>query len=464
MTYKVIVVGGGITGLCVAYELTKALSPDQVLLIEKRERLGGVILTEEENGVLLEGGPDCLYAEKPWAIELAQEIGLGWALISPQEGFKGTYILWKRKLHKLPEGFLLLVPRDVVAFLKTGLLSPWGKARALLEPFVPPKRSYEDEDLASFVKRRLGKEVLERIVDPLIGGVHGSSASELSAKAVLPRFVEMEKKWGSLFKGVRHIKTVSRGTSPFLTFIKGMGQLVEGLVERLRGVRFALGEEVLRVEPLDGSIRVHTDKGVYEAERVVLAVPARQAREILGPTKPDSFSLLGKFSSVPTIVLNVVWKEEDISGVKGYGFVVSPKEGLKLKAVSFSSRKFERRAPDGMLLMRLFFSQNEDLVGFDNQAIFELALKELRAILRVKGAPLFWKVYKWPEGLAQMRKGHFELVESLRKALVREARGVFVVGSSYDGIGISDCVRGAKAVARKLLEGLLGQEGGEVAT
>lgn len=454
MTCKVIIVGGGITGLSVAYELTKALAPDQILLIERQKRLGGVILTEEENGVLLEGGPDCLYAEKPWAIELAKEIGLGWALITPQELFKGTYILWKRKLHKLPEGFLLLVPRDLMAFLKTGLLSPWGKARVFLEPFIPPKRSCEDEDLASFVKRRLGKEVLERIVDPLIGGVHGSLASELSARAVLPRFVEMEKKWGSLLKGIRRIKTGSKGAPPFLSFRKGMGQLVDSLLERLKGVHFVLGEKVTHVEPLEGSFRVHTEKGIYEAKRVVLAVPARRAREILGPSTPDCFSLLGKFRSVPTVVLNVLWKEEDVSGVKGHGFVVSPREGLRLKAVSFSSRKFERRAPEGMLLMRLFFSQNEDLIDFDDQAIFELALKELRGILRVRGVPLFWKVYKWPEGLAQIRRGHLELVDSLRKALVREAKGVFVVGSSYDGIGIGDCVRGAKAVARELLEGL----------
>lgn len=459
MTYKVIVVGGGITGLCVVYELTKVLPPGQVILIEKERRLGGVILTEEEKGLLLEGGPDCLYAEKPWAIELAKEIGLGWALISPQEAFKGTYILWKKKLRKLPEGFLLLVPRDLVAFLKTDLLTPWGKIRVLLEPFVPPKRSNEDEDLASFVRRRLGKEVLERIVDPLIGGVHGTSASELSAKAVLPRFVEMEKRWGSLFKGIRRFKMGSKGASPFLSFKKGMGQLVDALVERLRGVDFVLGERVFYVETLKGAFRVHTERGFYEAERVVLAVPAGQAKEILGPTRPDCFSLLGRFSSVPTVVLNVAWKEEEVSGIKGYGFVVSPKEGLRLKAVSFSSRKFEDRAPKGTLLMRLFLSHVEDLLGFDDQAVFELALKELRGILRVRGAPLFWRVYRWPQGLAQIKRGHLELVADLRKALVKEAKGVFVVGSSYDGIGISDCVRGARAVAMELLGELSGQGG-----
>lgn len=455
MTYKVIVVGGGITGLCVAYELIKTLPPDQVLLIEKQRRLGGVILTEEKEGLLLEGGPDCLYAEKPWAVELAKEIGLGSDLIPPQEASKGTYILWKGKLHRLPEGFLLLVPRDLVAFLKTGLLSPWGKARVLIEPFIPPKRSSGDEDLASFVKRRLGKEVLERIVDPLIGGVHGTRASELSARAVLPRFVEMEEKWGSLLKGIRHFKARPKGTLPFLSFKKGMGQLVDGLVERLKGIPFVMGEGVRHIEASKGLFKVYTEKGVYEAERVVLAVPARHAREILGPSRPESFSLLGMFKSVPTVVINMAWKEGDVLGAKGHGFVVSPGEGLKLKAVSFSSRKFEGRAPKGILLMRLFFSQDEGIMELEDRGIYELALKELGGILRMKEEPMFWKVYRWPEGLAQMRKGHLELVEGLRKALAREAKGVFVVGSSYDGIGIGDCVRGAKAIARQLLEGLL---------
>lgn len=450
------VIGGGITGLSACYELER-LGFSDILLLEKSDRPGGVILTEKVDGFLIEGGPDCLYASKPWALDLSRELGIAEDLIPPREETKGTYILWKGKLHRLPEGFLLLVPTDYLAFFRSGLLSPLGKLRVLLEPFIPPRKQHRDESLRDFVLRRLGREVLDRIAEPLVGGIHGGIPERLSVEAIVPTFKEMERRHGSLLRGLKKSMKPKGGAVPFLTFREGMGELVKGVLEALKGTKVLLGCGLRGLEPQGGRYRLYTDSGEMEAEAVLLAIPSYEASRALEPWEGTTARLLALINHGSSVVLNLAFERKALEGVKGHGFLVPRKERMRIKAVSFSSEKFPFRAPEGRVLLRVFFgADGEDVLQWDDEAILTVALDELSKVLVLKERPILWRLYRWPKGMAQMEVGHRGLVADIRKGLVRY-KGLLLAGSSYDGIGIGDCVRSGREAARVLARQLLGR-------
>ncbi len=444
---RVAVIGGGISGLSAAYELSKG--GREVVLLERSTRPGGVILTEEIRGFLIEGGPDCLYIEKPWAIELARELGLSRELIPPREDRRGTFILWRGRLHRLPDGFLLLVPTDLRSFLRSGLLSPWGKMRAMLEPLVPFKGQGEDESVADFVRRRFGREILERIAEPLLGGIYGGDPERLSAEAVIPRFRELERQGRSL---IRTLMGFSRGKSkllPFLSFRKGMYQLIQGLLTALKANDILLGHEVEAIEPIKGGFALYGASWKVEAERVILAVPSYEASRLLKGLHPDLSGLLSRIRFVSSLTLSMAFQRRDIEGVEGHGFVVPRREGLRIRAVSFSSEKFPARAPEGTVLLRVFLggAGDEDVLDLSDEEIMELSLRELSTILTIKAPPFLWRLYRWPMRMVHMAVGHKGLVSEIR-ARAREIPGLYIAGSSYDGIGVGDCVRSGREAAR----------------
>ncbi|RLA84039.1 MAG: protoporphyrinogen oxidase [Deltaproteobacteria bacterium] len=444
----VAVVGGGISGLSAAYELSKG--GREVILLERSARPGGVILTDEVQGFLIEGGPDCLYTEKPWAIELAKELGLSQELIPPREDRRGTFILWRRRLHRLPDGFLLLVPTDLRSFLRTGLLSPWGKMRAMLEPFMPFRGQREDESVAEFVLRRLGREILERIADPLIGGIYGGDPEKLSAEAIIPRFRELERRNRSLMRGLSKGIPGRRGPSlPFLSFRKGMYQLVEGLLGALPAEGILLEHGVEAIEPTKDGFLLYGSSWRIEAEKVILAIPSYEASRLLRGPFPDLSGLLSRIRFVSSVPLSMAFREGDVGGIEGHGFVVPRKEGLRIRAVSFSSEKFPARAPEGTVLLRVFLggAGDEEVLELDDREILELSLRELSTVLTVKAPPFLWRLYRWPMRMVHMAVGHKGLVSEIR-ARVGKIPGLYIAGSSYDGIGIGDCVRSGREAAR----------------
>ncbi|RLA86663.1 MAG: protoporphyrinogen oxidase, partial [Deltaproteobacteria bacterium] len=251
---RAVIVGGGIAGLAAAYYL-RALSQRkgvqlEVVLLEKEQRAGGCILTERAEGFVVEGGPDCLYAEKPWGLELCREIGLGDQLVEARPETRGTYILWDGQLHPLPEGFFLLVPTALSPFLRSRLLSWRAKLRVALEPLVPRRRGQGDESLASFVLRRLGREVLEKVAEPLVAGIHAAEPETMSLRATFPRFADLESRYGSLLLGLWKVRRKASPANrpykvPFVSLRGGMGEMVEGILEHLPPESVRLGEEVL---------------------------------------------------------------------------------------------------------------------------------------------------------------------------------------------------------------------------
>lgn len=455
---RIAVVGGGIAGLAAAYYLRQGAArkgiPLEIYLLEKEGRLGGAILTELLDGFLIEGGPDCLLAEKPWALELAQELGIGHRVVDTLRGKEGTYVLWRGRLHLLPEGFVLLAPTSFTSLLRWSLISPWGKLRVALEPFLPRGPQGGDESLADFVSRRLGREVLEKVAEPLVAGIHGGAPEELSLKSTFPRLLELERRHRSLILGLRRRrKGRSSPRTPFVSFRGGMGELVEALEGALEGVEVRRSCEVLGVERGDG-FRLRLRGEDLGADAMILATPSYVSAQLLKSFAPELSGLLERIPYVSSATLSLAYEAEGVAHLlRGYGFVVPRREGRRLMAVTFSSRKFPGRAPDGKVLLRAFVggARDEGVLELEDREILALVRGELEEILGIRAEPLLWRLYRWPRSLAQYRVGHGELLAEI-EAKASEIPGLFLAGAAYRGIGVGDCVRSGREAAQRALD------------
>lgn len=420
---RVLVVGGGITGLACAYELHKAGWP--VTVVEK-DRLGGVIRTEREGPFLIEGGPDSFIVTKPWAKELCEEIGLGDRLIPARS--RRVYVLSGGRLHEMPEGLFLTVPTRIWPFLKSSLISWGGKFRMGLDYVLPRGPEVEDESIGSFVRRRLGREALEKLAEPIMAGIYVAPADELSLRSTFPRFAEMEREHRSLIKALRKLPP-GGNTSPFVSLRGGMQELVAKLLERMRDVTFVTGREVLSIEP---GWRVKVGEAVMEADAVVLAVPAHAAARLWPGVPPV------KYVSTTTVTL-AYRKFRDLDGT---GFVIPRREARRILACTWTSQKFEGRAPEDHLLVRCF------VLGTEGDAA-AAAREEMRDLLGAPEPPVASKVFRWPEANPVYEVFHQRRVREFEERL---PRGLYVAGAGFHGTGIPDCVRDGRAVAKKIME------------
>lgn len=418
---RVVIVGGGITGLAAAYYLSK--KGVRATVLEAADRPGGVIQTERSEGFVIEGGPDSFIAQKPWATELCRELGLD---LVPSRSQR-VYVLHKGRLRAMPEGMMLAVPSKVLPFLLSPLISVPGKLRAAMD-LVLPRGGGEDESLASFVRRRLGREVLETIAEPLMAGIFVAPAERLSLRATFPRFLEMEREHRSLILALRRIP---RTEGPlFLSLRGGMATLVDALVARVPDVRCR--RRVLRVEPG----KVVTADGVFETDHAVLAVPAWAAAELVGGRLADA---LRAIPYVDSATVSMAFPKLDLP--EGTGFVVPKREGRRIVACTWSSLKFEGRAPEGCTLVRCFFKS--DIAG----DLVTPARRDLEEILNLQQAPLFTRVYRWRAVHPIYEVGHEWRVAAIESLL---PPGLHVAGSAYRGVGIPDCIRDARRAADKI--------------
>ena len=431
---RVAVVGGGIAGLSCAYELQQAGAA--VTLIEK-ERLGGVIRTERVGDFLIEAGPDSfLTTSKPWARELCVEIGLEDQLIAPQSS--KVYVFSGGKLHPLPEGVFLTVPTKMWPFITSGLFTFKGKLRMWMDRWLPRGPEVEDESIGSFIRRRLGQEALEKLAEPIMAGIHVASADELSLRATFPRFAEIEREHRSLIKGLKKMPLSSGNISPFMTLKGGLSTLVERLVAKLSGVTILKGKSPSKIEPGPRTAqgptwKVHVDGGVIDVDDVVLAIPPAAATEFL-PGVPEI-----KYVSTTTVSL-AYKKFRDLDGT---GFVIPRGEGRKILACTWTSSKFEGRAPADHVLVRCFVRGTPE-----NAA--QLAHEEMQSIIGASEPPVATKAYAWPHRNPVYEVGHERRIREFEATL---PAGLLVCGSGYHGPGLPDCIRDGRAVARKLLGG-----------
>ncbi len=421
---RAVVVGGGIAGLSCAYELHKAGVSTTVV---ERDRLGGVIRTEREGEYLVEGGPDSFLTMKPWARQLCEEIGLKDRLIGMS--VRRVFILSGGKLHELPEGFTLTVPTRVWPFLKSGLISFSGKMRMGMDLVLPRGPEVEDESIGSFIRRRLGQEALEKLAEPIMAGIFVASADELSLRCTFPRFADMEREHRSLIKAMRRIPR--SGTSPFLTLRGGMFEMVERLLSRMPGVTFLAGREAAGLEREGTSWRVRLPDGDLEADAVILAIPTHAAAKLLPGVPPV------KYVSTSTVSMAYPRFRE----LEGSGFVIRRSEGRKILACTWTSSKFEGRAPADRLLVRCF------LKGVVEDPV-PAAHGEMKEILGAPPeGPILTKSHTWPEANPVYEVGHERRIREFEATL---PGGLYLAGSGFHGTGVPDCVRDGRAVGRRV--------------
>lgn len=417
---RVVIVGGGITGLATAYELTKAGWP---VTIVERDKVGGVIRTERHGDLLIEGGPDSFIVQKPAAKELCEELGLGDRLIPTRT--RKVHVWSGGRLHEMPEGLFLTVPTKLWPFLKSDLISTWGKLRMGLDLVLPRGPEQEDESIGSFVRRRLGQEALEKLAEPIMAGIYVASADELSLRSTFPRFADMEREHRSLIKALRSIPP-SGNLSPFLTLKGGLSELVDKLVAAMPAVKFITGE-VVGVSPG----KVALADGVLEADHVVLAIPAPAAKK-LWPDAPEV-----KYVTTSTVSLCY----PRFGDFEGTGFVIPRGEKRKILACTWTSNKFEGRSPEHHWLVRCFVKGDAD----DPEA---LARWEMREMLRTPYEPIFSKVFTWKDRNPVYEVGH---ARRIAEAEAKLPPWLHLAGSGFHGAGLPDCIKDGRAVAQRIL-------------
>ncbi|MGB6744757.1 MAG: protoporphyrinogen oxidase [Terracidiphilus sp.] len=469
------IIGGGIAGLAAAYELEKARAAGDAVdytLFEAGPRLGGSIASEIVNGAVLERGPDSFLTEKPAAAELCRELGLGDALAPSNDANRKTCIVVRNRLVPLPDGLMFLVPTKLIPTALTRLFSLGTKARMALELLHRPRPAQGDESVAALVERHFGAGAVDRLADPLLSGIYGGNASELSAQAVLPRLVEMERKYGSLTRGMlaarremrrqakAPVQKKSGGTAIFTSLRGGMQQLVDAIVARLDPASIELNAPVSALLKTGDGWRVETGEGSQSAhsfDAILVATQAWAAGALLSQVDPALADDLAAIPYSSSVTVNLVYDEARIGALPdGFGFLVPASEGRALLACTFVHRKFLGRTPPGKAVLRAFLGgmKNETLLAEPDAELIAIVRRELSEILGAKTLdsaiePEHTQVTRWRRAMAQYSVGHKERMARI-STRVAALPGLLLAGNAYDGIGIPDCIRLGRQAAREL--------------
>ncbi len=473
---RIAIIGGGISGLSAAFALEehRRAGALEYVVFESGPRLGGVLITERVDGCLVEAGPDSFLTEKPWASELCREIGLGDQLIGSNDADRKTYILVKGKLVVMPDGLMFMVPTKIAPTVLSALFSARTKLRMAREWFHPPRKADADETVASFVERHYGSEMVERLADPLLSGVYGGEAGDLSVRAVLPRFAEMEAKYGSLGRAMlaarKQIAHAAKGPArPLFTSLKdGMQQMVDAVVSRLFQSALRPGALVQSVQPQSSGWVVSAGYASDYFDAVILATPAQAAAGLVQSASSRLASELAGIQYTSSVTVNLSYGRSVRSSLPpGFGFLIPRSEGRHMLAATFVHNKFPHRAPEDRALLRCFIggARNEQVLQSSDEEIVRIVRKELRQIIGLTADPQFTRIYRWKGAMAQYGVGHLERLQRIED-LLQSLPGLALAGNGYRGIGVPDCIRSGKDAASKALiaVGLAGAEPQEVAS
>jgi protoporphyrinogen/coproporphyrinogen III oxidase len=459
---RVAIVGGGISGLAAAFALEERRQGGEsvdYVVYEAGSRFGGVLVTEQVDGCLVEAGPDSFLTEKPWAADLCRRIGLEDQIIGSNDRDRRTYILVKGRLVPIPDGLMFMVPTRLVPALMSPLFSSATKLRMAREWRYSPRQSNADESVAALVERHYGAEMVDRLADPLLSGVYGGEASQLSVRAVMPRFAEMESKFGSLGRGMlatrKHIKP-SDGQPPiFSSFRNGMQQMVEGVLAKLPAERLRANTAVQAIQPQDRGWVVSAGYASDHFNAVIVATPASVAAVLLEIASADLASELRAipYSSSVTVVLGFDKAVRDALPA-GFGFLVPRGEGKRMLATTFVHSKFPHRAAEDRALLRCFLggTRDEDVLQLPDDEVLLIVREELAQILELVAEPQFTRIYRWKGAMAQYNVGHLERMERIEK-LRKHLPGIALAGNGYRGIGVPDCIRSGEDAVAEVLAG-----------
>jgi oxygen-dependent protoporphyrinogen oxidase len=453
---RVVVVGGGIAGLAAARRLESTARDVDVVLVESDDVLGGKIRTERVDGFVIEAAPDSFLSRKERGVGLCEELGLGDQLIGRKPENHRSFVRRGRDLHQLPEGLTGMIPTNLDALERSALLTDEGKARFVAEVAVPAASNEDDESVASFVTRRFGREAYDGLVEPLMTGIYGGDGELLSLRATFPQLRALELEHGSLLRSLP-TQSVAVDRPPFVSLGGGMDTLVTALVARLGRTRLLLGRPVARVSACVGGYDVELEGAeTIRADGVVVATPAFVTAALLEELDADLAAAHAEVPYASSVVVTLAFSAGDVTGLAGYGYVIPRAESLDTLACTWTSQKWDGRAPDGALLVRIYAGRfgGRDLTLDSDDDLVALALEEL-ALVGVTADPALIRVQRWPLGMPQYVLGHLERLERIDGALA-EHPGLAVAGAAYRGVGIPDCIRSGETAAESVVRALAG--------
>lgn len=476
---RIAVIGGGISGLSAAHRLIElaqqpAAPPVEIELFEAGARVGGCFGSERIGEFLIETGADSFVTDKPWAIDLCRRLGLESRLIAIDPAFRRALIVRKGRTLPAPEGLALLAPARLGGICRSPLISPAGKLRVALEYFVPRRRSAGDESIASFARRRLGREIYERLVQPMVGGIYTGDPERLSLMATFPRFLEMEQRWGSLIRAFRSQAGRAQAAASgaryglFASLDDGMSVLTDALRERIaHTARIHTGRRIARVCHEATTDRSHTprfhtvatDGETHPSDAVILALPAHQAAELVADDAAQLAAALRQIEYASSAIVVTGHRLEQVAHpLDASGLVVPQREHRKILAVSFLSRKFPARAPAGSAILRTFVggALQPELLECSDAALQALVEGELRDLLGVSGRPEFVRIVRHSRAMPQYTLGHLDRVQRI-EALAAELPGLALAGNAYRGVGLPDCIHSGESAAERAWAQVAGQ-------
>ena len=472
---RIAIVGAGISGLAAATILERARRSGadiEYTLFDRGSRLGGVMITDRVDGCLIEAGPDSFLTEKSWGLDFCRSLGLGDQLIGSNDSERKTYILVKGRLVTIPDGLMFMVPTKLLPTVTTPLFSWSTKIRMGFEYLHPPRTMSDgrDESVAELVERHYGAEMVERLADPLLAGVYGGDAASLSAAAVLPRFVDMEKKYGSLSRGMlasrkkmaelmraKHGDNHRPDPRPLFSSLKdGMQQLVDAVADLLPQETVNLNREITAILHDGEQWRLVTADGAQSFDALVLAAPAQLAGRLMSGTAPTLANELLDISYSSSVTVTAIYDRTDLRNVPaGFGFLVPKAEGKRMLACTFVHNKFPHRAPEDRGIIRTFLGglRDESVLSLSDSEILATVRRELKEIIGLEAEPRAERVYRWNRSMAQYGPGHLARVERIKTA-TKQLQNFALAGNAYQGIGVPDCIASGTQAAADVLERL----------
>ena len=437
---QTVIIGAGISGLAAAYELSKA--DVSSILLDPRPRPGGVIETFREQGCIVDGGPDSFLAAKPEAAALCGELGLESDLISSNDHLRKTYIRRGGRMIEMPDGLMMMVPTKIMPVALSPLLSWPTKIRMGLEYFRKPAAANGDRSIAEFIEDHYGRDAVDYLAEPLLSGVYGGDPRALSVASVLPRFAELEAKYGSLTKGVlatRPKPTPGKPAAPLFQTLKGgLGQLVDALAQAARPHAVFRQAAADAVEFTAAGVRVHAAGDWIDADHVIFACETYRASPLIGGRLGE---LLGQTGYSSSIV--VIFGFDGPPPMDGFGFLVPQAERRQILACTWVGTKFPHRVKEGFNIARCF------LAG-EAEPDPDTVLAELQDLAKFSGRPVFTRVFRWPRAMAQYTVGHAARLEEIERLAAAQPR-LSLAGNGYRGIGIPDCIRSGRQAAQRVL-------------
>lgn len=478
---RIAVIGGGIAGLSAAYALEKQRRNGahlEYVLFEREPRLGGVLVTDRVDDCLVEAGPDSFITEKPWAAALARELGLGSEIIGSNDANRKTYIVVRNRLVELPDGLMFMVPTKILPTLFSPLFSVGTKLRMALELVHAPHKIDGDESVAAMVERHFGSEMVDRLAGPLLSGIYGGQCRDLSVRAVLPRFVEMEQEHGSLTRAMlaarKRMGSMSKGKTPpplFSSMKNGMQQLVDAVIAQLDPKSIRTGFEVesvqLSVGPQEGCHPeaepseaegsafwrvVGCDGSSREFDAVIISTPAHIMSRLLERSHAELAFELGGINYSSSVTCTLTYDKRDLAGRdRGFGFLVPRSERRRMLACTFVHNKFPHRAPAAKAIVRAFLGGvgDEEVLEWSDEQIVSTIRRELGEITGIKAEPRAVCLYRWRRCMAQPSPGHLERIARIEQ-LRRQLPGLALAGNAFHGIGVPDCVRTGTQAAEQV--------------